>query len=190
MKRDARGKRTSLTNVVSRPCQSVTVVLCRADIENRLCLMYVRGAENRDEDYHGLFSFLQSGTETRAAIAPLATATTRILDDQLPACHSSCISRRYVFWCLGPLSLHLVSEECGRRRRSGRKGCFCVPASSGTNELGKRHGQRRAVVSAPPPSLSHNGMNGVRWQVRGVCMERVSLHVRVLQPKHLCMGLV
>jgi hypothetical protein len=47
MKRDARGKRTSLTNVVSRPCQSVTVVLCRADIENRLCLMYVRGAENR-----------------------------------------------------------------------------------------------------------------------------------------------
>ena len=38
------------------------------------------------------------------------------------------------------------------------------------------------------PLPCHTGMNGVRW--RGVCMERVSLHVRVLQPTHPCMGLV
>ena len=198
MKRDARGKRTSLTNVVSRPCQSVTVVLCRADIENRLCLMYVRGAENRTKTT--MDSSLSSNPEPKhEQPLPLSLQWFRRnhTHTRRPA---TCLPlllhfpRRYVFWCLGPLSLHLVrrgQEECDRRSVGAVERVACVYlASSGTYELGKRHGQRRAAVSAPPSSLSHNGMNGVRWQVRGVCMERVSLHVRVLQPKHLCMGLV
>jgi hypothetical protein len=121
MKRDARGKRTSLTNVVSRPCQSVTVVLCRADIENRLCLMYVRGAENRTKTT--MDSSLSSNPEPKhEQPLPLSLQWFRRnhTHTRRPA---TCLPlllhfpRRYVFWCLGrPFSLHLV-----RLRREGRR---------------------------------------------------------------------
>jgi len=59
-------------------------------------------------------------------------ATTRILDDQLPACHSSCISQEGMSFGVSVvpyLSIWLEGRAGGvwsSERQSGREGCSCV----------------------------------------------------------------